>query len=581
MQISSRESAPLSRSTGTLLLIAAASFLLIAAPDLAFHMLGYQTASVLKPESVMLAGVVGLAVTLVRGRKARFLALAVVLLSQLVWLGCLAYFGRPLGPEQVLLAKGEAADVGAGIVDGWRVLLPPAATVLATGLALIALQRIELPEPSLRSTFVRFLFPALVLGCAGYWLSHTKFVVSIPGSQTLSALGPYQAVVSAARLLMSPVAPAPGMTINDQTKTPVALEEEPVTVVVVMGEGISPYRLSLFGFEKDTTPRLRSWTTAPPPGFALIPRVGISGGVATFGSVPALIKMSYWPVEAEWRGLNLFELANRNGFKTWFLSAQSRHFLDVAGGAAGAERVVVEQGNQERLARQHDDLLAELAREIPQDSPRRFVFFHQRVNHSNYTSHCSHLAEDERKALYAIAAVDGTREARRTAAYENGLRCWDRNVDDIVRAFTGAKGAVHILITADHGEMMGEYGMWGHSQPDLRVAQVPVLLLTNRPQSEIARRFSAFEVPHWYLISQLIARSLGYEVITPGTSDRRFYLNTTMPFGRSGYFEVDVLKGGRFALRHYTREGQLQRKLTIELPNLAKSNATAGVLQAR
>ncbi len=62
---------------------------------------------------------------------------------------------------------------------------------------------------------------------------------------------------------------------------------------------------------------------------------------------------------------------------------------------------------------------------------------------------------------------------RRRAAYENGLRCWDRNVADLANVFLGSKGAVHILITADHSEMMGENGLWGHSQPELRVALAP------------------------------------------------------------------------------------------------------------
>ncbi len=246
-----------------------------------------------------------------------------------------------------------------------------------------------------------YLFVLDCIGCAGYWLTHKRVIASIPGAQTFSALGPYQAGVSAVRLLMTPVAASPGMKVADPVVQTVTIEEEPVTVVVIMGEGITPTRLSLFGFERETSPRLDAWRTAPPPGFELISKIGFTGGVATFGSVPAFIKMSYWPVEAEWRGLNLFDLAHSSGFKSWFLSAQSAHFLDVAGGARGSERVVTEQGNVEKLAARHDDFLVDLAREIPQEPKRRFVFFHQRVNHSNYLSHCSHLpAEEQRAALH-------------------------------------------------------------------------------------------------------------------------------------------------------------------------------------
>ncbi|MGQ0671473.1 MAG: sulfatase-like hydrolase/transferase [Hyphomicrobium sp.] len=564
------------RNNAGLALIAAGSFALLLLPDTIFHLYGYQAAAVGKRESVLLAALVAVGATLVATPRRRMLVVGALLASQALWFGCLAYFGRPLGPEQLLLATNEAADVTAGIIDGWQVLLPPLLTIAATGTALLLLQRRTVGAGSLRDFIGGRLFVLTVVLLAGYWLTHRNVVVSIPGAHTFSALGPYQAGVSAVRLLLTPVAPAPGMIVTDQTITPLAIEEEPLTVVVVMGEGISPWRLSLFGHASDTSPRLAQWRTEPPAGFELIARIGFSGGVATFGSVPSFLKMAYWPVEAEWRGVNLFDLAHRSGFKSWFLSAQSRHFLDAAGGARQAVRVVAEQGNEARLAEKHDDFLVDLAREIPLQPARRFVVFHQRVNHSKYTSHCSHLTSDEQRRLYIFEAEGRSRESLRSTAYDNGLRCWDRNVEQLASAFAGAAGAVHIFITADHSEMMGEAGMWGHSMPDLQVAQVPMLLLTNRPQSAIATRFRKMSPPSWYALSQIVAEALGHTVETPGARPDRFYLNTTMPFGRSGYFEVEPLSASSFRVRRYSREGQRQgADTTIELLVLGAANAAA------
>lgn len=557
-----------------LLLVAVLTFGLLIVPDLAFYWTGYQTTAVTKRGSVALAAVLAIALTLIASRRWRLAALAGVLASQALWLGCLAYFGRPLGPEQMLLAVNEARDVTAGIFDGWRVLAPGLLLVGACGAVLYIIQRREFASDTLRRSLGGWPFLVLMLGLAGYWLTHQRMSVAMPGAHTFSAFGPYQSAVSAGRLLMSPVAAAPGMVIADPIVAPIPIEEEPVTIVVIMGEGISPTRLSLFGFDKDTSPRIASWREAPPQGFELIPKIGFSGGVSTLGSVPAFLKMSYWPVEAEWRGINLFDLAAKSGFKTWYLSAQSRHFLDIAGGAPGAERVVAEQGSEKRLSEIHDDLLVELAREIPSTAARRFIFFHQRVNHSNYTSHCSHLSQDEYRALYIFApVVGGTREEFRRSAYDNGLRCWDRNVDEIARVFTGSPGAVHIVVTADHNEMMGEHGMWGHSQQDLRVAQVPMLLLTNRPGSDFARRFRTMSPPDWHALSSLVARALGQGITTPGARDGRFYLNTTMPFGRSGYFEVEAVGPAKFMVRRYSREGQKQAQGEVVLPEMGTANA--------
>lgn len=567
--------AELARENRQLAAVWLGSFVLLALPDLVCHLLGYQTASVFKTESMALAAVLALALTAVRSRPLRLTAVGLVLVCQALWLGCLAFFGRPLGPEQIMLAVNEVADVTSGILDSWRVLAPPLLTVAVSGALLVVLQRREVGARSLREWAGGYVLAALLAVSAGYWLTHKRFIVTIPGAQTFSALGPYQASVSLVRLLASPVAASPGMQVSDQTVTPVALEEQPVTIVVIMGEGVSPLRLSLFGFKDETTPRLDAWRSDPPKGFALISRIGFSGGVATFGSVPTFLKMAYWPVETEWRGINLFDLARRSGFKSWYFSAQSRHFLDAAGGAPGSERVVTDQGNAERLARQHDDMLIDLAREVPAEPKRRFVFFHQRVNHSNYTSHCSHLPKDEQRQLYAIKAADNSREALRRSAYDNGLRCWDRNVDELARVFLASPGAIYVLVTSDHGEMMGEHGLWGHSQPDLRVAQVPMLLMTNRPASNLARRFAALAAPNWYDLAQLVAAGLGHDVKTPNARDGRFYLNTTMPFGRSGYMEVDRIAASRFKVRHFTREGQKRSETELALPEMAAANAAA------
>jgi hypothetical protein len=119
---------------------------------------------------------------------------------------------------------------------------------------------------------------------------------------------------------------------------------------------------------------------------------------------------------------------------------------------------------------------------------------------------------------------------------------------------------------------MGEHGLWGHSQPDLRVSQIPVLLLTNRPQSDFAKRFRALSPPTWYELSALVARVLGHEVSTPGAEANRFYLNTTMPFGRSGYFEVETLGPAKFKARRYSSNGQLQNESVVDLPALGAAN---------
>ena len=570
----SRLSAPFDRRLAR---VTALTFALLILPDLVFHLAGYQTSAVRKPESVLLAAVFAIALSVIEPRRLRLGAIAFVVICQMLWLGCIAYFGKTLSSEQILLSTTEVGDITSGILDGLRSLLPAIALTAVTGALLFRLHWGALDRSALGRLATIWLFLTVLTGCAGYWLTHKRAAVIVPGAQTWSGLGPYHAVIGAARASFSKVSAPSGVEIRDPVVTKLSLGDEPITVAVIMGEGITPSRLSYFDHPEKTSPRLDAWRTNPPDGFELIAKAGFAGGVATLGSVPSFLKLAYWPVEAELRGQNLFDLANAQSFKTYFLSAQSRHFLDIAGGARNAEMIFTEQGNVDILSARHDDALLDIVRKLPSDPARRFVFVHQRVNHSNYTNHCTHLPAEERIPLYTTKPRDGSSQARRLANYENGLKCWDRNSTLIADALARLPGAVYVFITADHSEMMGEDGLWGHSMANLKVAMAPFFLYTNRPQSEVAKRFRTLNPPTVYSVAQIVARALGSDVETPGVDPNRFYLNNTLPFGRSGYFEVDILSPEHFLSKRFTNEGKLLEKSNVELPWLGKANGpTAG-----
>ena len=188
--------------------------------------------------------------------------------------------------------------------------------------------------------------------------------------------------------------------------------------------------------------------------------------------------------------------------------------------------------------------------EIPEDSEKSFVFLHQRVNHTPYTSNCAPAPE----GLYIFDAETGSTDDRRRAAYDNGLRCWDRDVSALVEPFLKRPGAVHIFITADHSELMAENGSWGHGFTDLRVAMVPMMLLTNRPQSEVATLFKSWSPPTTYHLAQTVAQAFGVRLETPGIAANRFFLNNTMPFALAGFMEVEQLRAGRVSRQELRAE---------------------------
>jgi hypothetical protein len=173
--------------------------------------------------------------------------------------------------------------------------------------------------------------------------------------------------------------------------------------------------------------------------------------------------------------------------------------------------------------------------------------------------------------MYIFNDPTGTSLGVRRAAYDNGLRCWDRNVTAVVEPFLKSRGAVYVFITADHSELMGEGGLWGHGMADIRSAMVPMLLLTNRPSSPVAEMFKSLSPPTTYRLAQTVARAMGLEVKTPGISAKRFYLNSTMPFALAGFMEVDRLTDTDFRVSTFARSGKLMSAKDVSMPELATS----------
>ena len=559
------------RRVAGLLCLSAVAFLLLLVPDVLLARLGYALDAGARPKSILIVAAVALLITSLTSRRARLSLLAFLVANQLIWIGCAVYFGRALGPEQLLLARYEVSDTVSGAFAEWWTLLPYLAAVLAAGVGLAFLEWSELEHRVWRSKLSGWVLLAGALAGAVFWSLHKRIEVAFPGAHTPSIYGPLQAAVSALRIVSTSVAAGAGMELRDQDIAEAPLDKEPVTVVVIMGESINAYRLSVFGFEADTTPWLARWRTAPPAGFELIPKIGVSGGTATFGSVPTFLRMAYLPVEAQTHGLNLFDLADRQGFKSWYFSAQSKQFLDAAGGAKNAQRIETEKGNEQRMAEVHDDMLVEFVRELPAGPERRFIFVHQRINHAGYIDHCTHAPE----GMYVFNDQSGTAQGVRRAAYDNGLRCWDRNVTALVEPFLRAPGAVHVFITADHSELMGEAGLWGHGMADVHAATVPMLLLTNRPNSPVAQMFRGLSPPTTYRMAQAVARALGLVVTTPGISSERFYLNSTMPFALSGFMEVDRVTETDFRVSNFARNGKLMGAKELALPELATGSVSS------
>jgi hypothetical protein len=129
---------------------------------------------------------------------------------------------------------------------------------------------------------------------------------------------------------------------------------------------------------------------------------------------------------------------------------------------------------------------------------------------------------------------------------------------------------------SDHNELMAESGRWGHGFTDLRVAMVPMMLLTNRPNSDVATIFKSWSPPTTYHLAQTVALAFGVRLATPDISAKRFFLNSTMPFALAGFMEVEQLEPGSYRVKRYARNGQIMSQEVTNLPEVEAANRGFG-----
>jgi glucan phosphoethanolaminetransferase (alkaline phosphatase superfamily) len=356
-----------------------ATWILLILPDLLLYWSGYPVQAAVRFKAILFTAVVALLVSTAKSRRFRIGVITFLVLNQLIWTGYVVYFGQPLSPEHLVLVQYEPTDTLLGLLDGWRFLLPWGLALLAGAAALFVLQWPEGQIARWRWRVSGFTFVVLAIAGMVSWVAHPRIDAAFPGKHTASIYGPLQAVVGVVRMGLTQVA-ANSLNVRGQTQQQVPLDAEPVTVVVVMGESINAARLSVLGFKADTTPGLAKWRSAPPDGFTFIPQIGFSGGLDTYASVPGFLRAAYWPIQAQQFGVNLFELAHQQGFKSWYFSAQTLNYLEAAGGAPHAESVATVAD---------DDGLVTLSEGIAQGRDSGFIFLHQRVNHTPYMNNCA------------------------------------------------------------------------------------------------------------------------------------------------------------------------------------------------
>lgn len=461
--------------------------------------------------------------------------LSVFALMELTQLGHISFFGEPLSAIDLKGLFEDFAEVRQtgvhSFFDHWLVL--PSVLVpygLLITLHLLLPHRVALP----RSRWA-LLIIILVISTKPYRASYRGFQAFAPGPtrsslhNSFNAFSYYGVRLAFQHSDTTLTAPFIPYTLHEQSS-------QAKHIWLVIPDSLRANHINLFGYERETMPRLAALAQRG----QLIAKPGIASGVSTLVSLSNLINLVSRPGQTQLltqQPYNLFSIAKTNGFNTLWLSSQESKLLAYLGKRA-IDTAITRESHPLLFTQKHDfavlDLLAQQTWKA-----RNFAVINLRSAHLPYAENYSQY----NKPLPWNDQLPDRKE-RQINAYDNSLRYLDDVLSDMISAFERLEGERYLIITGDHGQLLGEQESWGHNVLKPEVIEVPVFIIArNAPESVLEEIRAKRWISH-YEIATWIAARLGTRVENPNWHEGRHFVQGSLPFGDTPLREVTITPTG-------------------------------------
>ena len=312
--------------------------------------------------------------------------------------------------------------------------------------------------------------------------------------------------------------------------------DEPITVVYIVGESMTANHMSLYGYERDTTPLLKQ--LAKNDNFYYTR--GIAGAVCTKAANKFMANVIWEPNNVKLNAnsaTSLCKFAHDNGFKVIYITTQDNKMLSsiCTANRKYIDVCITKTGNEEIVNKRREEyILDNLGKQ--ELSERNFIIIHQWCVHCPYKSH---FPEGYKEKHY----FKGKKELK-IDEYDNVMLYEDTVLSRVFNCFNKqTNGKFYIIFASDHNELFGEEGVWGHSSLVPICADIPVMAQSN--DEEFLRKLKSIYKPTHYEIAQMIAGILGYEIHNPNQKANVFHINGLDYDGRNGYMEAYKDEGNK------------------------------------
>ena len=278
-------------------------------------------------------------------------------------------------------------------------------------------------------------------------------------------------------------------------------------VVLIMGESLSSRYMHLYGYDQSNTPFLDSLKNNPNFAYAK----GISSGVSTRSCLQLFFNTIHNPGFLELirkKEANLFRLAQHQGYKTVILSAQNEKLFHDTG-TEFVNKFASEKDMRESLSKKGDETLLDAMATL-ELGDKNFLVIHLRHIHTPYGGYARYHPEHIEVKKHKSRTSQTQQEYSDAITYHD---YWVKQCIATVKKILPSDTV--ILFTSDHGQLVGERGMFGHNLMQPEVTDVPVwayvLGTTNNALISPIRNqpFSHYD------LGKLIATFFGAEITNP------------------------------------------------------------------
>lgn len=431
------------------------------------------------------------------------------------------FYGQFYGPSEVWLAFVETKDIASGITDSLGALgIYFVIMLVAIVFAVVVARRIGphwhkgIALPCLLAIAVMFLgqFYKAIDG------QMYKFNPDLRHSLLRNGLSAMS--FSAVRLIPEALS---GENQNIAHYEPYQVTPVPdhqsgkYSVILAIGESLNPHHVSALGYERETTPELKALMDQYQGSGRLI----VSNAVSTRVAIPMLVNNLREPDNFsayKSKSTNIFANAKKQGYQTAFISAQG---LEGLSNWIGIHDIDFWEDTQVRPAPDvgADRILTPSVEKAPLDWNKPFMMvLNSRAPHIPY----------ERNIPAGFAKFSTPRlnddVAQKKNEYDDAVRLYDKELASAIRTVM-AKSTLPVLvfITSDHGERVGDGGLFGHSVVEMPIAQVPFIYFSNDPSMSLKHISPQMPLNHFQLAT-LINKVLGYQVTNPNQKDDSYFI---------------------------------------------------------